>query len=276
MSTLSHTGLLALLLLATGACGAKDDAKPAPRPSVHGHSPSRPSGSGGTPLLKAEGALPDTAELSALLGRAVEDGRVDYALVHAERAVVDRYLAGAAKADVARHETSEQLAFWCNVYDAGVLVLVLKHVQAGEEGAGARSVREVDGFFAVKELIAGGAMLSLDEIEAKARALGDPRCHLALCRASRSSPPLPSRAWHGASIDADLDAAVKAFLASPAGLQVRDREVWVSKLFETHAKDFGGPPGVRAFVMAQAPLPAREYLDKPVRYLDWDWALNAR
>src|SRR5262245_6972594 len=117
------------LILLGGCAGEAREEKPAPRPSVHGHSPSRTTKSDGTPLVKVQGALPDTAELSALLARALKDGRVDYGIVAAERAVLDRYLAGAAKADAAKHEPHQQLAFYCNVYNAGLLVLVLKHVQ---------------------------------------------------------------------------------------------------------------------------------------------------
>ena len=59
---------------------------------------------------------PDSAQYSALLGKYVANGLVDYAGLRQERAALDEYLKAAAEA-----RGEHGLAFWINVYNASVL-----------------------------------------------------------------------------------------------------------------------------------------------------------
>lgn len=232
------------------------------------------------PFDPAKGELPDPKALSALLGRLVQDGKVDYALAAEERGVIDQYLAGVAAADLTDATKAEKLAFYINAYNAKVLVMVLKYVRGkGEGGKDLEGVLAVEGasgvkFFDVKEIIVGGQLMSLNELEQLGRSLGDSRIHFAVNCASISCPPLLGRAWRPETLDADLDAATEAYLRSDLGLQVKDRRVYVSKIFEWYEADWGGRGGVTNFLMRYAPRAAKEHLDREVGYLDYDWRLN--
>ena len=80
-----------------------------------------------------------------------------------------------------------------------------------------------------------------------------------------------------------LDDGLRRFLArEDKGLRV-DREagrVWLSSIFDWFAEDFDAQGGVLAYLTPYAPEPAREWLAANrsrarIRYLDYDWHLNA-
>src|SRR5205809_624519 len=78
-----------------------------------------------------------------------------------------------------------------------------------------RHTRAVDGR-------AGGRTVTLDEIEHEiVRPLGDPRTHAVVICASTSCPALPREPLTANRLDAQLDAAVRQWLADPGkGLRI--------------------------------------------------------
>ncbi|MFQ5503207.1 MAG: DUF547 domain-containing protein [Planctomycetota bacterium] len=246
--------------MALGACAEQASEGAASKPAR----PSRPAG-----------RIPDTASLSRLLERVVVAGGVDHARLSEERGSLDGYLREVGRARLEGVGELELLGFYINAYNAATLWLVLEHVVGkGPKGGDLDSVRKVKGFFDAKKLLVAGTLRSLDEIEAAGRALGDARIHFALCCASASCPPLLDRAWVPGTLDEDLGRAARSYLASRHGLQVRDRKVYVSAIFEWYRKDFHGKRGVANFLMQYAPSAARQFLDKDIGYLDYDWSLN--
>ncbi len=237
-------------------------------------------GLGFKPSIKAnprpgKGSIPDTKGYGALLSRVVKDGRVNYARLQKERRVLDDYLAGVASVNLTKADKRTKLAFYINAYNAATLSLVLKHVKGkSPKGADVGSVQEVKGFFKKKEIRVGKKLLSLDELEALGRRLGDPRIHFAVNCAAVSCPVLLGRAWTQATLDRDLDAATKSYLASVHGFQIKAGQVYVSALFSWYKADFGGEKGIRAFLLRHGPKAAKESLDKDLAFLDYDWKLN--
>ncbi len=229
---------------------------------------------------KPTGAIPSTGDYGKLLARVVKNGRVDYALVAKDRAVIDAYLAKVMQADVTKATDREKLAFYVNAYNAATMSLVLKYVRGrgknGHDLAGVTAVKSALGkdFFGEKEVIVSGKILSLNELEKLGRDLGDPRIHFAVNCASISCPPLLDRPWKVETLDADLTAATKGYFASPQGLQIRGGKLAVSKLLDWYKGDFGGAGGVVNFLRQFAPDAAKAYLDQPVEFLDYDWGLN--
>ncbi len=107
----------------------------------------------------------------------------------------------------------------------------------------------------------------------------DPRLHFALVCAARGCPPLRPAPYPVGNLDEALDAAVRGALRNPDQLRRDGDTLHLSKIFDWYAVDFGGQPGIRAFLARYAPDPVREALAGGkiahiTADIDWDWSLN--
>jgi hypothetical protein len=227
----------------------------------------------------------DTGLWGDLLAAHGRDGGLDYEGLAADSPRLDQYLQSVSAADSAAMERDRQLAFWINAYNAVVARFVL------DRYPGISSVREVGDFFDGQTFVVAGRQMTLDEVESRARDLGDPRAHFAVVCASTSCPDLRAEAYSGERIEAQLEEQTRAFLADPekglrfdAGAGV----LYLSSIFKWYAGDFTGGSTVVAFFSRSKiidwllpHLPAElaaviEKAEPSVRYLDYDWSLNDR
>jgi hypothetical protein len=272
--------LLAALAAAAAACAPAQRAAPAP---VAEQAPAAAQ----TPRTPAPGGELH-APFTRLLERVVSDGRVDYAELARREPELQAYLADLAAVDTAALDRRAALAFWVNAYNAFTLELVV------ERTPGLRSIMEIPANerWTDERWEAGGRRWSLRGIERDAlRPLGDPRIHAALVRASRSCPDLAAEAYVPERLDAQLDAAVRGFLADRFkglswgaggdGLFDADDVLRLSRVFDWYGEDFAAQGPLVDFVLRYAPAEAvafarahREELG--VEYLEWDWSLNGR
>ena len=101
--------------------------------------------------------------------------------------------------------------------------------------------------------------------------------------ASLSCPPLLREPWRAPQLDAQLDAALRGWLADPRkGLRIdRARQtIQLSAIFDWFEEDFEARGGAVAFVTDYAPESHRAWLrthgrEASVHFLDYDWSLNA-
>jgi hypothetical protein len=153
------------------------------------------------------------APLDRILDTYVRDGLVYYNALRIERRNLDRYVASLdiPAAQLAQWPRDRQLAFWINAYNALVLRTVIDAYpirgKAPEYPPG--SIRQIPGAFGTHKHRAGGASLTLDEIEMKVAGFGDARALLALGRGAVGSPRLRSEAYREATLDAQLGDVVK-------------------------------------------------------------------
>ena len=223
------------------------------------------------------GAFDHTPWTTLLQRHVDDDGRVAYRdLAAKDAATLDAYLATIAAADPAPWPRDEQLAFWLNAYNACVFRAVL-------EGRTAESLPARFRMFMLDECDVAGRELTLYALENDVvRPIGESRIHFALVCASASCPKLMRRAWQADTLDADLDAAARGFVADPVRNVIREgaRAVHLSAIFDWYEDDFGGSSdAIRSYVARFAPEAAAMFLerDKPeVRFLDYDWTLNAQ
>lgn len=214
-----------------------------------------------------------------LLARHVQNGLVDYAGFKREEELLDRYLDLLSRVDPEGLSRAEQFAFYINAYNAWTIKLVLGRWPR------VSSIKELGTWFRSPwkiplARIAGG-LLTLDEIEhgiLRPR-FADPRVHFAVNCASRGCPPLLAEPYLGARLEEQLERATADFLNDPARYRLEEPDFWVSSLFKWFAEDF--PQGVPAFYLRFARGELRARLAAAgdrlrVRYLDWDWSLNAR
>jgi hypothetical protein len=228
----------------------------------------------------------------------VRPPRVDYAALAKERRRLDAAVDVFAQpgADEERAWTrDERLAFWINAYNAFTLRVIVDHypIRAPWLTLQPRnSIRQIDGVWTKLTWRAAGRSLTLDDIEHKILRpeFKEPRVHFAINCASVGCPPLASDPYRPATLDAQLDAAARRYLASPQGLRIQGDTLLVSKILEWYGEDFVArfapdaagtsarlERAVRGVIEQFGPPAAAELARKPatrIRFLDYDWSLN--
>lgn len=218
----------------------------------------------------------------AFLSQHVEPGadgvnRVRYGAVTPEaRASLDQYIAANEALDTAMLTGDQQLAYWINLYNAATVRLILDQYPTS-------SIRKVKvdgkGPWDHPVVTVLGQSLSLGDIEHHiVRALfPDPRVHYALNCASIGCPNLAAKPYGAAELEDMLDAAAKAYVNHPRGVQVRKNKADISKIYGWYREDFGD---TREAVLAHLRKHAVGALAQDLaqvtkigRY-DYNWALN--
>jgi hypothetical protein len=223
----------------------------------------------------------------------------DYAALAAsrERGHLAVCLAKLETFDPKQVRIAAQMAFWINVFNAGVLRDAPELELAGVE-------RDMDAFFERPRLRIFGQPFSLDEIyhgllRGNVPAHGrlhapmrrddprlaympiafDERLHFALFRGSRSSPAF--RVFEGGKLDLQLEEAAALYIRRMAQVERDGSVVAVPKLLQWYALDFGGERGVLEFVLRRLDDVSFERADRNIgriklRYGAFDWTLNRR
>lgn len=224
---------------------------------------------------------------AALLGEytvsteTVAGTRVDYAGIAADPRW-PRLLAGLESARPSGFSRErDRKSFWINAYNVLAIRMVVEH-------APLESIRDAGSLWwpVWRREIARieGARITLDGIERGIlRKTGDPRIHGAIVCASTSCPSLARAPYRSRDLEAQLDAAMRHFLANPRkGLRIdRSRNtVVLSQIFRWSAEDFEVDGGVLAFAIRYAPESDHGWLterrdDLDIEYFDYDWGLNA-
>ncbi len=228
-------------------------------------------------------------DLGVVLGRYVDGrGLVDYDAVVRDRAPLDRYVARLAETSPDNRpglfpSAADRLAYWMNAYNALVLARVVEAWPVG----GVREIRPLFGVFWLDRHTVGGKRFTLRGLENDVirERFGDPRIHVGINCASLGCPPLPRRAWRGATLDADLDAAARRFVADGRYVEIdRDARVLrVSKIFEWFEDDFTGwmernglGGGVAGWIARYLPEEAAppDLGSYRIVYREYDWSIN--
>lgn len=234
-----------------------------------------------------------TDAFDALLKRYVvvsPDGvnRVDYGRWKAtpgDRAALDAFIATEATRKPSTLAKNEQFVYWANLYNAITLKVIL-------EGYPVRSIRDIKsdgvwldpkaytGPWVGKRVTVEGKELSLDDIEhgILRPTMKDPRVHYSVNCASFGCPNLQPKAWSVTTLDADLDAAARAFVNHPRGVTVKsDGSVHVSSIYSWFKVDFGASDkGVLEHLRKYAAPDLAAKLEKAsgIASDSYDWSLN--
>lgn len=229
----------------------------------------------GLVCLPALASLPDVDNLDAVLLRNVRNGFVDYDGIRADPAF-ERFVTGLATATEADLETPEaRLAFLINAYNALAIRGIL-------DGYAPTSWLGRRAYFQRREYDLLGGTTTLEQLEqGRILPLDEPRVHFALVCASLSCPRLASDAFDSATLDAQLDAAARAFANDPTRnrFDVQRRIAFLSSIFDWYQADFIRAAGsVQQYLARYVSDPAAaELLAKDgfeVRFVAYDWDLN--
>lgn len=236
---------------------------------------------------------PDPARWDALLARHVSVGadgvnRVDYGAWKAspaDRAALDAYIRSVEATRISTLPRNQQIAAWVNLYNAATVRVIVQRYPVRSirdirsEGAGLNP-KALTGPWLTKVVTVEGRRLSLDEIENAILSpkFREPRIHYALNCASIGCPDLMARAWRAATLDADLDAAARAYINHPRGVSVTARGLRLSSIYDWYAKDFGTAAQLRAHLVRYAApgLAARLRAAPGNADYRYDWSLNDR
>ena len=212
------------------------------------------------------------AEYDTILAAAVQGELVDYALIEKRYArSLDRVLRDFSVIDPEGLEPDDRLAFLINLYNATMIKAVLETDRPGYSPAD-------DGFKVFQEKLVrlNSGTISLDTLENGIIRpdFSDPRIHVALVCGARSCPPLRSKAYRGASLDRELDAKMRAFFADPGRniIDVKNRELRLSQIFEWFAGDFGGKDKLTDFAGRWVDVPFEGFA---ISFIPYSWELNS-
>jgi hypothetical protein len=250
-------------------------------------------------LLALPAAAADTFshdEWTQVLRRFVDDrGNVDYQALARDRVLLDRYVARLGQVGPRTRpqlfpDRRHRLAYYVNAYNALVFAGVLARGPETETVWTGGLIPGENGiaFFSGMDVRLDGEVTNLKELEDDVIRAGfqDPRIHAALNCASRSCPRLPQEAFTGERLDAQLDAAMREFVAQRRNVAVdpRARTVTLSKIFDWFADDFlafergqgNTRPTVVDYVNRYRHANGKVPPDYDVRFADYDKRLNAQ
>lgn len=222
----------------------------------------------------------DHSDWGELLAGGTRDGLVDYTYFQRHQGELDAYLDRLAHADLAALAPRELEALLINAYNALTIRVILDHPHVS-------SIREIDGVWTRITHPVGGHELTLDEIEHNLLRpfFRDPRVHFVLNCASMSCPPLPPWAFMGEALEEQYEELTRAFLRNPENVRVEDGRLLLSRYFDWYGEDFiledwdPRAPTIPAFVARYASPEVADFIrergDPPVRFLEYDWSLNA-
>jgi inosine-uridine nucleoside N-ribohydrolase len=230
-------------------------------------------------VRRMEHAVPvfDHSVWNELTGKYINsEHRVDYrALKEHELSRLDAYLVQFAAKWPAQAASPERKATLIDVYNALTVRWILSNYPV-------ESVWRTKHPFTEPRHNVDGAKVSLDQIEARLRVMGDPRIHAALVCASRSCPPLRREAYEAGSVDEQLDDNLRVWLADTRLNEFfpERRTASVSMIFKWYGGDFRKAGGSVEKTLAQyGPSGKAKFLLEPgakLEFKPYNWGLNDR
>ncbi|MEQ9519383.1 MAG: DUF547 domain-containing protein [Parvibaculum sp.] len=198
----------------------------------------------------------------------------------ADRDALELYITGLEGTSVSKLSRNEQFAFWANLYNATTVRVILDHYPV-------RTIRDIGispglfskGPWGAKLVTVEGKKLSLDDIEHVILRAGwqDPRVHYAVNCASIGCPDLPTKPFAGKTLEADLDAAARAYINAPRGVTAGKNGLTLSKIYDWYSEDFGGSSRDLLNHLSQyadEELGAALASSPRIRSYAYDWSLN--
>ncbi|WP_418113546.1 DUF547 domain-containing protein [Vibrio scophthalmi] len=184
---------------------------------------------------------------------------------------LDSYIEQLSQLDPKEYSQAVQYAYWVNLYNAVTVDLIL-------DAYPVKSITKLGGFFSFgpwdEEVVTiEGKALTLNDIEHRIlRPIwNDPRTHYAVNCASLGCPNLQTQAFTAQNTDQLLEQAAKAFINSPKGVELNEKGLKLSSIYDWFASDFSVDGGVINHIKRYRPNLSAT-LDN-VQY-DYDWTLN--
>lgn len=210
--------------------------------------------------------------------------QVNYRTLLAERAALGAVLqswSAVSYAEFQRWTRDQQKAFLINAYNGWTLEWILTRypdIQSIKDLGSVWQSAWKKKFFV---LLGESRYLDWIEHEQLRQHYADPRLHAALNCASVGCPALRAEAYTSVRLEQQLEEAMRLFLSDRTRNRVRNGRLEVSSIFQWFKEDFERGD-VSAYLARYAqwltarPEEQQAIREKtlPLRYLDYDWALN--
>ena len=235
-----------------------------------------------TPNPDASGV--DHALWDYLLKSYVENGLIDYDGMARDH-LFRTYLRQLSEANSEKLTASEdQLALFCNAYNAFVINGVITHKIRG-------SVMDyqLDGkeFFDIKEHILQGQTISLNELEHQVirKRFREPRIHVALVCAAKSCPAIRAEAYVGRRLGTQLQDQSIQFANSQkyVAYQSSDTTLRLSPILSWYGEDWDQVGGYLPWLVERVQdaelkkvIEQASRGETQVAFFDYDWSLNSQ
>jgi hypothetical protein len=185
-----------------------------------------------------------------------EDGRVEYGTLDRHRLELKPLLAALDELDPNVYQAwprEEKLAFWLNAYNLKMLEIITRNYPIQSSWWlrltwPPSDIRHIKGLWTDYKFIVMDEEFTLSTVEQRYfhKTFDDPRVYLAIAYATRSGPALRREPYRGGSLDRQLNAQVRQFLAGPQGLQI-DRHNMVVRLSAIFKPSWRGKEFVRRY-----------------------------
>ncbi len=225
------------------------------------------------PPVSASG-IPDPAPFDAVLAKRAKNGGFDYAGTDGQdRKRLAAYLSNLGDARPAGMTADERKAYYINAYNAIAIQTLLENP--------GKKIKDIGGAFNRTKHRVGGEMLTLDDIENRLRDAKDSRIHFAIVCASKSCPPLASRAYTAVGLNEALERQGHDFVNDPSK-NVIDRtkgRVALSRIFDWNRKEFERDAGTllrfaSRYANDAATASWLATYAGELTFLDYDWSPN--
>ena len=206
--------------------------------------------------------------------------RFDYAGLtanQADRQLLKDYIAHLETKNPDTMSENEALAYWANLYNAVTVDVIVNNYPV-------TSIRKIRSGFSIGPwdrdfVTVNGTRMSLNDIEhgTMRKKFPSPLIHYMVNCASVGCPNLKDGLWQAGTLDADRQAAAKAFVNSERGVRITNKGLQVSSIFKWYQADFGGnKDGVLAHIRQYARPELVKAIDggAKIRGFEYNWDLN--
>lgn len=209
-------------------------------------------------------------EADAFFDTYVSDGKVDYTAIHSSPEALKSVLDKAKSIRITPSEANTYQAFWINAYNLSVIKGIIDNYPI-------KSPLDKKGFFDEVTYDLGGTSITLNDIEnKKLRAIfGDPRFHFVLVCGAKGCPPLISKAYKPAGLEALLEQQTIKALNDSSFIRVSNNEVSLSEIFKWYKEDFV-KEGKTEIDFLNTYRKEKVSKSASVTYYSYDWRLNSK
>ncbi|WP_217543332.1 DUF547 domain-containing protein [Vibrio metschnikovii] len=201
----------------------------------------------------------------------------DYANVEiSDREKLQTYINQLARLDPRILNKQQQYAYWINLYNALTVNIILEHYPVS-------SITKIGGWFRfgpwnLPLLEIANQKLTLNDIEHRIlRPIWqDARIHYVVNCASLGCPNLKPEAFTADNIERLLEQAAYEFINSDKGVNIHNRRLILSSIYQWYAEDFGSQDELLDHLIRYRPALANdERIKRSFRY-EYDWQLNRK
>lgn len=207
-----------------------------------------------------------------------ERGGVNYKGFMADSTALNQYLQMLGNnAPATSWSREEKLAYWINAYNAFTIKLITMYypVKSIKDIGPAAQVIFVNTPWDKKFFSIGGRKMTLNTIEHKIlrKKFTEPRIHFAVNCASISCPQLLNEAYEAVTLEAQLTAQARTFLADTNKNKVDASNPKLSSIFKWFNGDFK-KTGLSKIAFINQYSPVAIHPEANLDYLEYNWDLN--